>query len=711
MLAKNRDKVMRIGIPRGLFYYQYFPMWSTFFQQLGAEVVVSPPTTKEMLISGCSRLIAETCLPVKVFCGHVLSLANKCDQVFIPSIRSLEPKVYNCPKFIGLPDMIRVAVPESPPILDPDIDLSDGKQTLSQIFYKLGSCFTSNRLKVKKAFETAWQVHQEFQTQMQSQGLSVPEAISRMLLGEEVKGNGFNPIISIALIGHPYLLYDEYINHRLESRLREMRVKLLFPEMVGREVLRAAIYELVERPYWTCEDEVIGAGIYYLRGDVDGVISVVPVGCGPDSLMIALLQHYAKQSGKPFMSLTLDEHTTETGLITRLEAFIDMVQRKKKTGSRYVSAPHLVRKGKEQEKISILGIPNLGDKFAAFRTIVQQLGASLVVPPVTKHTLSLGARYSPEFVCLPFKGILGTFIECLEQGADTLFMVTSFNACRMGYYAKVQEQILHNLGYEFKFLKFHSSEKGLIGVLRAIKRLSNDAPWATVISAFRLGVAKLRALDKLEQQVQKIRPLELTKGSADFFYQQAIEAINKTTTLASLKQVVGEYIERLEQIPKNPEARPLKIGIVGEMYVVMEPFSNMNLEFELGKMGVEVKRTRSTFFSEWTKFSSFLNALNDEKKELKKFAQPYLKRDVGGHGLESVGEKVRRARDYDGIIHLAPLTCMPEVIAQNIMPFTKENIPVLTIVCDELMGKGGVLTRVEAFVDLLKRRRIQHPKI
>ncbi|MDI6814616.1 MAG: acyl-CoA dehydratase activase-related protein [Dehalococcoidales bacterium] len=700
---------MRIGIPRALSYYQYFPMWKTFFERLGVEVIVSPPTTRDMLMSGCSRLIAETCLPVKVYCGHVLSLVDKCDYVFIPSIRSLEPKVYNCPKFIGLPDVIRLAVPECPPILDPDIDISDGKRNLYQAIYKLGCRFSLNPLKIKKASEAAWRVHQEFQTQMQSQGLTAPEAISRMFpqTGEEPKGNGFNPTITIALIGHPYLLYDEHINHQLAPRLREMGAKILFPGMVEKGELRAAIYQLVERPYWTCEDEIIGAGVYYLRGDVDGVISVAPFGCGPDSLMIALLQRYAKQLGKPFMSLTFDEHTTETGLITRLEAFIDMVQRRKKTGSRYVHTPNFVRKGREQEKISVLGIPNLGDKFAAFRKIVQELDIRLVVPPVTRHTLSLGTRYSPEFVCLPFKGILGTFIECLEQGADTLFMVTSFNACRMGYYAKVQEQILHDLGYDFKFLKFHSSEKGLIGVLRAIKRLSNNASWATVISVFRLGVAKLRALDELERRVQKLRPLELEKGITDCFYQKAIEVINRTTTLSSLKQVVQGCIETLEQIPRGTEAMPIKIGIVGEMYVVMEPFSNMNLEFELGKMGVEVSRTRSTFFSEWTKFSHFLNALNEEKKELREFAQPYLKRDVGGHGLETVGEKVRRVRDYDGIIHLAPLTCMPEVIARNIMPFTKENIPVLTIVCDELMGKAGVLTRVEAFVDLLKRRRNQ----
>jgi predicted nucleotide-binding protein (sugar kinase/HSP70/actin superfamily) len=148
---------------------------------------------------------------------------------------------------------------------------------------------------------------------------------------EEPEGNGSHPIFTIGLIGHPYLLYDEYVSHRLVPQLREMGVKVLSPEMVERARLRASICELVERPYWACEDEVIGAGAYYLgRGEVDGVVSVVAFGCGPDSLMIEVLQRYAKRLGKPFMQLTLDEHTAETGLMTRLEAFLDMVRRGKR---------------------------------------------------------------------------------------------------------------------------------------------------------------------------------------------------------------------------------------------------------------------------------------------------------------------------------------------------------------------------------------------
>ncbi len=203
----------------------------------------------------------------------------------------------------------------------------------------------------------------------------------------------------------------------------------------------------------------------------------------------------------------------------------------------------------------------------------------------------------------------------------------------------------------------------------------------------------------------------MEKGAADRVFDQAIRAIEEAPDIISVKEVVAEYSEKLNQIPINSQITPLKVGIVGEIYIVMEPFVNMNLEKELGKLGVEVRRTKSTAASEWARLGSF-NVLNEEKKRLKKFAFPYLKRDISGHGLESLAEKVRLSREgYDGIIHLMPFTCMPEAVAANIMPSTKENIPVLTILCDEQMAKAGFLTRLEAFVDLLKWRRRQRDNI
>lgn len=328
--------MVKVGIPRSLLYYQYFPMWKTFFQELGAEVVVSEPTSRPMLMNGSSRVVAETCLPVKVFCGHVISLVGRCDYLFVPAVRSLDRGAYNCSKFLGLPDLVKAVVPECPPILDIDIDLSKGKRSLYASIYRLGRRFAWSPLKVKRAAEAAWLVHQDYLETMRARHLTPPQAIASMSGGgaETAPDNqsaGPSLDVTIALIGHPYVIYDEYINHRLVRRLRSMGVTVFVPESVPQEDLNRNITELVGRRYWTYEDEVVGAGGYYLHNLVDGVISVVPFGCGPDSLMIDLLQRHAKRSrAKPFMSLAIDEHTAEAGLVTRLEAFLDMLTRRKR---------------------------------------------------------------------------------------------------------------------------------------------------------------------------------------------------------------------------------------------------------------------------------------------------------------------------------------------------------------------------------------------
>jgi predicted nucleotide-binding protein (sugar kinase/HSP70/actin superfamily) len=201
--------------------------------------------------------------------------------------------------------------------------------------------------------------------------------------------------------------------------------------------------------------------------------------------------------------------------------------------------------------------------------------------------------------------------------------------------------------------------------------------------------------------------VELAKGTANQLYSRAVSAIDKADDYDTLKRAKADYIDQLERVPRDTRARPLTVGVTGEFYVLLEPFSSFDIEQELGRLGVEVRR--STFISGWTKFSFFLNPFGiNEKSRIHRAARPYLKRDVGGDGWESVGEKVLHAREYDGLVHLAPFTCMPEIIAQNIMPSTREKIPVLTILCDEQIAKSGVLTRLEAFVDLLERKRRAH---
>ncbi len=355
-----------------------------------------------------------------------------------------------------------------------------------------------------------------------------------------------------------------------------------------------------------------------------------------------------------------------------------------------------------------VGLPHMGNIYIPMKTLLRELNVDTVIPPMnSQRTLSLGTKYSPEGLCIPFKLTLGNFIEAAEMGADTLLMAGGYGICRLGNYAKTQEQILHDLGYNVEIVRLGVSERKLAGFMDMVKRLSNNAPWRQIIPAFRFGIAKMNALDETEREMQKVRAREAVKGTAFRTYNKAVKAIDAADSMSALKRIKKDYFEQLRQVPLNGNNHPLKVLVIGEFYVVLEPFSNLDIENELGKLGVEV--TRSLYISEWLKFNLFFGVLKkfrkDKNARLHEAAMPYLKRDIGGEGWETVGHKVLDADKYDGLVHLAPFTCMPEIVAQNIMPSTKENIPVLTIFCDEQMGKPGMLTRVEAFIDLLKRRR------
>jgi len=324
--------VVRVGIPRALSYYQYYPGWKVFFEALGAETVVSPQTNKAIFTAGNSRAVAETCLPVKLFFGHVISLVDKCDYMFIPALRSLGRKAYYCSKFIGLPDMTRALVPGCPPILDPEIDLNKGRRSLYHAIYNLGRHFSSDKSKIKKALEQAERAHLAYRREMSGKGITPIQALDEMHRDED---NSYlepeiSPSLSVAVIGHQYVIYEDYINHRLISRLQAMGFRVFTPEMAEQEALDIAMTNLGGAPHWSFEADIIGAGEHYLEAKVNGIISVAVFGCGPDSMMIDMVRHRASEFRTPFLHLSLDEHTSEGGLVTRLEAFLDMVKRRKR---------------------------------------------------------------------------------------------------------------------------------------------------------------------------------------------------------------------------------------------------------------------------------------------------------------------------------------------------------------------------------------------
>lgn len=320
----------RVGIVRSLLYYHYFSLWKTFFEELGVEVVVSPPTNKRILDNGVKKAVDDTCLPVKLTFGHVMDLVDKVDYLFIPRLVSIEPDAFTCPKLIGLPDMIRANLEGLPPVLDTCFDLKKGV-SLYQSFQELGRNFSHNRRSIENAFDKAKIRQREFEKVME-QGLTPSEAIELMERSPSFTNDPESPTkgLRIALIGHPYNLYDDYMNMNLVDKLRQRDCRVMTAEMLPSSVRERESSAWRKDIFWTFGRRMVGAAFHFFHSDhMDGIISCISFECGPDSLLQVLIEEEARKHREiPYMSLILDEHTGEAGIVTRIEAFLDMIRRK-----------------------------------------------------------------------------------------------------------------------------------------------------------------------------------------------------------------------------------------------------------------------------------------------------------------------------------------------------------------------------------------------
>jgi len=356
-------------------------------------------------------------------------------------------------------------------------------------------------------------------------------------------------------------------------------------------------------------------------------------------------------------------------------------------------------------------IASMGTTNIFLRSFLGELGFDPILPSgITRETLSLGSRYTPEFACLPLKVNLGNYLQTLEKhDPDLIFMAGGIGPCRFGLYGEVQKEILKSLGYDLPFIVVEPPKKHFTEVIDNFTRFLGRGFWRNLPRAVRICWHKAKVVDEIDRTVLTLAPRLSGEYPRKLWAKrdEYLIAVDGTDKVSRLKELLREAGEDFASLPQNVGGEILRVVVVGEIYTVLEPAVNFQLERVLSLMGIEV--TRTIYISEWIWQQIILNFFRvDWQKDLRAQAKPYLTRFIGGHGLETVAYTVQAAENrQDGVIQLAPLGCMPEVVAMSIIrQVSKEKgIPVLSLLMDEHTGEAGIRTRLEAFVDLIQNKQ------
>ncbi len=336
---------MRIGIPKSLLYYYYFPFWRSFFENFGFEVVVSADTSEEILNRGVKNSISEICVPMKVYIGQVLDLLDKdVDYIYLPRFVSIAEGITFCPKFLGLPDMIKNSIKGiEGHILTHQIRADSDDISNYKNYIVLQEKLGLGKKELKKSLRLAHQEWLEYR-KLHKKGIAIDQALVEQDCCSSndddddfnFGNNIYNPHegevnkVTIALLGYVYNVYDKYINMDLIERLRQLNINIVTFEMLEEKTIDKELAVFDKKMFWQFTNKLMGAGYHFIKSpDIDGIIHITAFGCGPDSILGPFLDIDAEKAGKPFMTIRIDEQTGESHLLTRIEAFTDLIKLKK----------------------------------------------------------------------------------------------------------------------------------------------------------------------------------------------------------------------------------------------------------------------------------------------------------------------------------------------------------------------------------------------
>lgn len=725
-LELSSDKV--IGIPRILQFFEWLPFFATLFQELGYKVILSPPTSKEIIKKGCEITPAEPCFPIKIAFGHIKTLLEMgVKRIFLPQISDFPPEHPQfelgkiCPYVQSIPWIVSASInfsSYSAEILNPVFHLGRPGYVLNEEIKHLAKLLGESVERVKKAWKVAETAQRDFRHFLKQRGKEILKEFKNQLI--------------LVIVGRPYNAFDPGANLGLHYKIRKLGLVGLPVDMLPLE--EVLDFTGIEGMYWEYGQRFL-LSAHFIR-EIPNLFPIyfTNFSCGPDSF----IEHFFEElmGGKPFLEIEVDEHSAEAGVVTRLEAFVDSIKdkvRKYELKRRFQKIKVSPKEGRT------IYIPYMTDHARTLAAAFRACGVPAeVLPEPDEESLELGRRFTSGKECYPTILTTGDLLKLINSPSfdpekSIFFMPDGSGPCRFGQYNRLQKKILRDLGLENLPVYSLQQDIEFYDDLSIMGREFTKIAWRGVV-----------AVDILDKLLRETRPYALNKAEVEKIYWEGLDKIERAIeTKGDLVEVLIEIKKEFERVPKVEEEKPV-VGVVGEIYVRTNRFANENLYRTLENLGLEVwvppvgewiyfinymsktwaKRMGlfKTVFKfiienqiqrqEEERFIELVKDLLDTAKEptieeLISLAKKYVHPDYeGGEVLLSTGKTMEYLKKgVSGIVNVIPFACMPGNVVMALLKRIREgekiNLPVLTVPCDGQKSMGTKM-RIEAFAEQVK---------
>lgn len=722
--GKSSKELGKLGIPFALPFHELYPFFKAFFSELGFDVVLSDETNKTIIHQGIESVPAETCYPVKTAFGHICNLIEKgVNYIFLPSIINMPGQKnarhsYVCPYVQAIPYMVKAGFSEVE-ILSPPIEFARDKKDIIKVLTQLAKKFIKDTSRINRALSSAFKTQERFYSKIKQKGREILSSLND---------------IAIVIIGRPYNSCDDGINLEIPKKLLDLGV-LAIP-MDYLPINSIDILDRWHNMYWRFGQKVLAVSEFIKDNPMLYPLYLTNFGCGPDSF---ILQYFSKEiSPKPFLQIEIDEHSADAGVITRIEAFLDSINQKKDSVVSY--RPPVMNRDQHTTppKDRTIFLPKMSDHAEVVASAFKACGVDAkVMDDSDEKSVELGRKYTTGKECYPCIITTGDMLKVVmqpdfDQHKTAFFMPSATGPCRFGQYCMLHRLILDDLG--FKDVPIYAPQQDL-NFYKELGAVSGDLA--------KLGWEGILATDLLLKATLQTRPLEEIKGLTDKTYKKYLDKVCEAIiNRKSLVSILKESKEAFEKIPIKRIKLP-KVGVVGEIFIRFNRFSNKNLIKQLEELGcicslpttaewiLYTNITRNMDALKNHDYSTYLRTIITEKfqkhienkfatifenflheshepdiEELLRYASPYIHRSFIGEAILSIGKAIDFIKKgYSGIINVMPFTCMPGTITAGILKKVKDdfgNIPILNIAYDGL-SDANTRIRLEAFAHQVKQ--------